>query len=91
MTPIDYLDSLIEGQKVSSLAVQLTELQFLKALMVAAQKQPMPPVLWEEAQRVCDLPAVDEAIRNLIEDNTGDNATFLVLEIMNSAQPGEPA
>ena len=91
MTPIDYINSLVEGQKVSTIPIQLSELQFLKALMIAAQEQPMPPVPWEEAQRVCDLPAVDEAIRNLIEDSTGDNATFLVLEIINSAQPGEPA
>ena len=53
--------------------------------------QPVQPPSWDEAQRVCDLPAVDEAIRNLIEDNTGDNATCLVREIMNIAQPVQPA
>ena len=61
------------------------------AELKAAIAQPVQPPSWDEAQRVCDLPAVDEAIRNLIEDNTGDNATCLVREIMNIAQPVQPA
>lgn len=52
--------------------------------------QPVQLASWDEAQRVCDLPEVDEAIQNLIEDNTGDNATSLVLEVMNSARPVQP-
>jgi hypothetical protein len=43
------------------------------------------PVVWDEAQRVCDLPAVDEAIRTLLEDHTGDNATCLVRVVLQSA------
>lgn len=33
MNPLDYLNSLIEGQKVSEIPVQLVELQFLRALI----------------------------------------------------------
>jgi hypothetical protein len=33
MNPLDYLNSLIEGQKVSEIPVQLVELQFLRTLI----------------------------------------------------------
>lgn len=46
----------------------------------------MGAVPWGAAQRVCDMPDVDEAIRNLIADNTGDNATCLVRLIMEKQQ-----
>jgi hypothetical protein len=49
-----------------------------------AQQAPVP---WDEAQRICDLPAVDEAIRNLLADNTGDNATCMVRAILEAAAP----
>lgn len=42
------------------------------------------PVQWDEAQRVCDLPDVDEAIRKLLDDSTGDNATFMVRAILSA-------
>lgn len=42
---------------------------------------------WEDAERITDLPAVDEAIRALLEDQTGDNATALVQVILEAAQP----
>lgn len=42
---------------------------------------------WEDAERITDLPAVDEAIRNLLDDQTGDNATALVQVILEAAQP----
>ncbi len=35
MSPLEYLDSLIEGQRVSSIPVQLCELEFLRALLLA--------------------------------------------------------
>jgi hypothetical protein len=44
-------------------------------------------VQWDEAQRICDLPAVDEAIRNLLADQTGDNATCMVRAILEAAAP----
>lgn len=36
---------------------------------------------WDECQRISDLPAVDEAIRGLLADPTGDNATDVVRQI----------
>ncbi|KRB73477.1 hypothetical protein [Noviherbaspirillum sp. Root189] len=48
------------------------------------------PVPWVEAQRICDLPAVDEAIRGFIEDQTGDNATCMVREILSASQAVQP-
>lgn len=35
MTPLQYLESLIDGQKISSIPVQPSELQFLKMLLIA--------------------------------------------------------
>ena len=35
MTALDYLESLIEGQKVSSIPIQVSELILLKALIQA--------------------------------------------------------
>ena len=38
MTPIEYLQSLIAGQKISSIPVHVTELEFLLALMQAERQ-----------------------------------------------------
>lgn len=35
MNALDYLESLIEGQKLSSIPVQIEELEFLKRLLQA--------------------------------------------------------
>lgn len=53
----------------------------------------MTEVDWGEAQRVCDVPEVDEAIRNLIEDKTNDNAVCMVRAIIKHAlaAPAKPA
>lgn len=51
-------------------------------------------VTWDEARHVCDLPEVDQAIRNLLEDHTGENATCmvrLVLEAGLTKRSGEPS
>lgn len=50
------------------------------------EKSPLFRVEWAEAQRICDDPAVDEAIRNLLEDRTNDNATCLVRQIIALAR-----
>lgn len=42
---------------------------------------------WEEAQRISDLPEVDEAIRGLLSDPTGDNATSMVRTVMAANMP----
>ncbi|WP_295991648.1 hypothetical protein [Rugamonas sp.] len=39
---------------------------------------------WREAQRVCDLPAVHEMIQGFADDQTGDNATMVVREVMRA-------
>lgn len=46
---------------------------------------------WAEAQRISDLPGVDEAIRGLLEDQTGDNATLLVREVIRAVTEGAAA
>lgn len=38
--------------------------------------------LWAVSQHICDLPEVDKAIRGFVEDQTGDNATMIVREVM---------
>jgi hypothetical protein len=47
-----------------------------------ALAQPKGHLEWANAQAICDLPAVDEAIRGLLSDQTGDNATMLVREVL---------
>lgn len=61
-----------------------------QAAMIAQARAAAPAAAdWADAQRICDLPTVDEAIRGLLEDSTGDNATCLVREVMRalSQQP----
>lgn len=40
---------------------------------------------WAEAERIRDLPDVDEAIRNMLEDQTGDNSTCMVRAVLAAA------
>lgn len=37
---------------------------------------------WEECLLISELPKVDEAIRNFLEDQTEDNAVCMVREIL---------
>lgn len=46
------------------------------------------PDSWAEAEAISNLPAVDEAIRNLLDDHTGDNATAVVLAVLSAAKQG---
>jgi hypothetical protein len=39
---------------------------------------------WELAQQICDMPEVDEVIRGFAEDQTGDNATMIVREVVRA-------
>lgn len=39
-------------------------------------------VLWNYAETISNIPSVDEAVKTLLEDNTGDNATALIVEIL---------
>lgn len=44
---------------------------------------------WEVAERIRDLPEVDEALLNFKDDCTSDNATCIVREVLRAAR--EPA
>lgn len=52
----------------------------------ATQPAPVPPVAWVDAETISNLPAVDEAIRTLLDDQTADNATAVVQAILDAAQ-----
>lgn len=57
-----------------------------------APEQPaskLEAVDWEDAQRIADLPNIDEEIRNLCNDPTNDSAVCLVRSIMQLAQPAK--
>jgi hypothetical protein len=49
-----------------------------------------PLAEWTEAERIRDLPEVDEALRNFLEDAPGDNATCIVRAVMRAVAPGVP-
>jgi hypothetical protein len=40
---------------------------------------------WKRAEEVRDMPEINEAIRNLLADQTGDNATCLVRSVLAAA------
>jgi len=56
MTALQYLESLIAGQKCSSIGVQTCELEFLRILMLTQGKNPPLP---KELQRE---PAVSKTV-----------------------------
>jgi hypothetical protein len=49
------------------------------------------PVAWADAYAISNLPAVDEAIRALLDDKTADNATAVVQAILGAVPPEQPA
>lgn len=54
----------------------------------ACMKAPAKPgaiVEWNEAQRIANLPGVDEALRNFSGDATSDNATCLVRNVLEAS------
>lgn len=73
----------------------------LESTIRAASHQPtaapvqaavVPDGEWQRAQAICDMPAVDEAIRGFTEDSTGDNATMIVREVMRAlTAPAAPS
>ncbi len=56
-----------------------------------AQPAPVQPVAWADAYAISNLPAVDEAIRALLDDKTADNATAVVQAILGAVPPKQPA
>ncbi len=59
------------------------------AIEQAETAQGQEPVGWMDAEAISNVPAVDEAIRTLLDDQTGDNATALVQAILQ-ARPSQP-
>jgi hypothetical protein len=51
---------------------------------------PVQPVAWADAYAISNLPAVDEAIRALLDDKTADNATAVVQAILGATPPEQP-
>ncbi len=47
-----------------------------------------PLAEWTEAERIRDLPEVDGALRNFLEDAPGDNATCIVRAVMRAVARG---
>lgn len=45
---------------------------------------------WADAERIRDLPAVDEALLNFKDDCTGDNATCIVRAVLDAAGAPQP-
>lgn len=85
-----------EPRNIEELAAQLRErgdalslaasgallgLQGVNAELLAKLSKPGE---WAEAERVRDLPEVDDAIRNFLIDSTGDNATCIVRAVMRA-------
>ena len=50
-----------------------------------AASAPVAPLEWPDFEKIRDSESVDECIRNLLEDQTGDNATCLVREVITQA------
>lgn len=86
-----------EPRNIEELAAQLRErgdalglaasgallgLQGVNAELLAKLSKPDE---WANAERIRDLPAVDNAIRNFLIDSTGDNSTCMVREILRAA------
>lgn len=46
---------------------------------------------WQEAERIRDLPLVDEVLQGFADDRTGDNAAMVVREVMRAVAPPAPA
>ncbi|MGB9110920.1 MAG: hypothetical protein WCC39_19705, partial [Telluria sp.] len=55
-----------------------------------APGQEAAPLDWMACERIADMPAVDEALRNFTKDATGDNATGIIAAVAATlAQQGE--
>jgi hypothetical protein len=71
---------------------KLAEVDLLRATNANLRAQPaVQPVAWADAEAISNLPAVDEAIRALLDDKTADNATAVVQAILGAVPPEQPA
>jgi hypothetical protein len=78
-TPAAYLSETWYKQQLSQALQRVAELE---AAAAAGE-----PVAWADADAICNAPDVDEAIRTLLDDQTGDNAVEVVRAILRYAQP----
>lgn len=53
-------------------------------LLVESLNHPVNPDSWEECQAITDLPEVDIALRELVEDSTGDNGVRVVQAVLRT-------
>jgi hypothetical protein len=62
-----------------------------KALRTAleAALKPVEPVAWAEAEAIAIRPSVEDAIEALLADQTLDNATGVVMAVLNAAPPAQ--
>jgi hypothetical protein len=79
---------LLAKANAEALGAALAERDALRAELDALKSQ--KPVAWADAEAISNLPTVDEAIRALLDDQTGDNATALVQAFLEAA-PQAPA
>jgi hypothetical protein len=63
--------------------------EVIEALRAALAQPEAQPGEWGSAQRICNLPSVDEALRNLVEDSTKDNAVCVVREVLRATAPAQ--
>lgn len=71
----------------SPLLVGLAELWKLRQSPDSLAYKP-DPSSWEVAQRLADVPRIDECLRSFNSDPTGDNAICLIREILVEAAKG---
>jgi hypothetical protein len=58
--------------------------QFVSAVNTAAAAAPVIPATWADAERLVGFASVDEALTAFAHDSTGDNATAIVLAVLES-------
>ena len=83
--------TMIQGDRAFIAALKEERAELRAALEAAQTAAQQGGGEWQEAQRICDLPAVHEVIQGFADDQTGDNATMAVREVMRAiaAQQGE--
>lgn len=62
--------------------------QELRTALEAALK-PVEPVTWAEAEAITIRPSVEDTIEVFLEDQTLDNATGMVMAVLNAAHQAQ--
>ena len=74
-------DTIAEGRRLLA-ACESHNGMIVGRLKRADGAQPAEPVRWQDAERVADLPGVDELLQGFAEDPTGDAGTMVVRAVM---------